>query len=168
MKSIAARRMAKGAVMFSMIFAAAWLTGCQSLGQHDVGRMVPDSNRVAIPSTGTDSHTFETNDMTVQYQCRKVDYKLKIWGSGKIHFESVRELVFHVYFLDARGKVIGVRNFYSFVDEEDFEILKFNEPLFNCDLTIPAGAVAFAIGYDGQTGGDKDEDNIAFSHFPFE
>jgi hypothetical protein len=31
------------------IFLVCWLAGCQSLGQRDMGRLVPDFYRVAIP-----------------------------------------------------------------------------------------------------------------------
>ena len=155
------------ALVFGGLFLAVWLAGCQSLAQRDVGQMVPDFNRVAIPSEGTSSHTINTSDMTVTYQCRRAGDKLKIWGSGKIRHETVNELVFQLYFLDAQGRVISVHDFYSFADQQDFDILKFTMPLFERDLTIPAGAVAFAIGYEGTTMGSKPEPEISFSHYPF-
>ena len=150
------------------IFLASWLAGCQSLGQRDMGRLVPDYYRVAIPSEGTSSHTFKTNDMTVNYQCRKAGDYLKIWGSGDIRFESINELIFHLYFLDQRGEVIAIHNFYSYLDHSDFIDLNLAKRQIHRDFTIPAGAVAFAVGYDGVTGRMPDQDAISFSYYPFD
>ena len=149
------------------LLLAVWLAGCQSLAQRDVGKIVPEFNRVAIPSQGTTSHTLNTNDMAINYQCRRAGNKLKIWGSGKLHFEDLNELIFHLYFLDAQGRVISVHNFYSFADHEDFDVLKYNLPVFQRDLTIPAGAVAFALGYQGTTVQTKIFPERTFSHYPF-
>jgi len=155
------------AFMFVGLFLAIWLTGCQSFVQRDVGKIVPEFNQVAIPSQGTSPHTFKTNDMTVAYQCRRAGNKLKIWGSGKIRVEDIKELTFHLYFLDAQGRVISVHNFYSSADQEDYDILKYNVPVFQRDLTIPDGAVAFALGYDGTTVPSRALTGRSFSHFPF-
>jgi hypothetical protein len=168
MKTISTNRKAAVGMMLMGIFMAAWLAGCQTFGQGDMGRMVPEANRVAIPSPGkTVAGVFKTNDMTIEYHARRADDKLKLWGGGKIHFESIRELVFHLYFLDAQGRVIKIDNFYAFVDQDDFDVLKFNVPTFNRDFTIPPGAVAGAIGYDGTTIGSRPENQISFSHYPF-
>ena len=156
------------AFMVVGLFLAVWLTGCQSFAQRDVGKIVPEFNRVAIPSQGTSSHTFKTNDMTVEYQCRRAGNKFKIWGSGKLRFEDLHELIFHLYFLDAQGRVINVHNFYSFADQEDFDVLKYDVPVFQRDLTIPAGAVAFALGYDGTTVASQALTGRSFSYFPFD
>lgn len=150
------------------ILLAAWLAGCQSLGQRDMGRLVPDFYRVTIPSEGTSSHTFKTNDMTVHYQCRRAGDYLKIWGSGDIRFESINELVFHLYFLDHRGEVIGIHNFYSYLDHSDFIDLNLKRRQVHRDFAIPDGAVAFAVGYDGVTGRMPGQDAISFSYDPFD
>ena len=151
-----------------VILLASGVTGCQSLGQRDMGRLVPDFYRVTIPSEGTSSHTFKTNDMTVNYQCRRAGDYLKIWGSGDIRFESINELVFHLYFLDQRGEVIAIHNFYSYLDHSDFIDLNLAKRQIHRDFTIPAGAVAFAVGYDGVTGRMPDQDAISFSYYPFD
>jgi len=156
-------------VMFTGIFMAAWLAGCQSLGHRDMGKLVPDFHRVAIPpSGGTSSETFQTRDMTVQYQCRRAGDQLKVWGSGNIRFESINELVFHLYFLDDRGEVISIKNFYSYLDHNNFIELSVANRHFHRDFTIPVGAVAFALGYDGETGHTPGEPDISFSHTPFD
>jgi len=147
---------------------ASWLTGCQSLGRRDMGKLVPDFYRVAIPGEGPSAHTLKTNDMTVQYQCRRAGDQLKVWGSGEIRFESIDELVFHLYFLDSRGEVISIKNFFSYADHSDFVELNFVERKFHRDFTIPAGAAAFAIGYDGRTFPAMDMPPISFSHYPFD
>ena len=108
-------------MVFTGIIAVSWLAGCQSLGQRDMGRLVPDFYRVAIPPSGeTSSNTLKTHDMTVRYQCRRAGNYLKIWGSGDIRYQTINELVFHLYFLDERGEVIGIHNFYSYLDHSDF------------------------------------------------
>jgi hypothetical protein len=155
-------------MMITGIVAVASLAGCQSLGQRDMGRLVPDFYRVAIPPVGeTASNTLKTHDMTVRYQCRRAGDYLKIWGSGDIRYQTINELVYHLYFLDERGEVIGIHNFYSYLDHSDFIELTLEKRQIHRDFTIPPGAVAFAIGYDGQTGRMPGEDPISFSHNPF-
>jgi hypothetical protein len=157
-----------GAVLAG-IFLTTWLAGCQSFPQRDMGKFVPDFNRVAIPSNGgTGSQTFKTNDMSINYQDMRVGDQLKVWGSGEIRFESINQLVFHLYFLDERGQVITIDNFFSYVDHSDFEALNFGKRHFHRDFTIPDGAVAFAIGYDGVTGRVPGSFAIPFSHYPFD
>ena len=119
------------------------LEGCQSMGQRDMGKYVPPGNRVA-------------------------GNRLKVWGTSEIRFESINELVFHLYFLDGRSTVISIHNFYSFLNHSDFIELMDNKRQFHRDFSIPEGAVAFAIGYDGETVRSQEEAGITFSHFPFE
>ncbi len=156
-------------VMIIGIFLASWLAGCQSLGQRDMGRLVPDFYRVAIPPSGeTSSNTLKTHDMTFHYQCRRAGNYLKIWGSGDIRYQSINELVFHLYFLDGRREVIGIHNFYSYLDHSDFIELTLEKRQIHRDFTLPPGAVAFAVGYDGETGRMPGEEAISFSHNPFD
>ena len=156
-------------MVFTGIIAVSWLAGCQSLGQRDMGRLVPDFYRVAIPNNGeTASETFQTSDMTFKYQCRRAGNQMKIWGSGNIRFESIDELTFHLYFLDDRGEVISIKNFFSFLDHSDFVDFSAADRQVHRDFTIPAGAVAFAIGYDGNTGKVPGTFDISFSHNPFD
>ena len=169
MNVISTNRKAAVGMMLIGIILAAWLAGCQTFGQGDMGRLVPEANRVAIPSPGkTVAGVFQTKDMTINYQARRAGDKLKLWGGGKIHYEFIKELIFHLYFLDAQGRVIKIDNFYAFVDQDDFDILKFNVPAFNREFTIPPGAVAGAIGYDGTTIGSKPEPEMSFSYYPFD
>jgi hypothetical protein len=133
-----------------------------------MGRLVPDFYRVAIPNEGIGSQTLKTNDMTVNYQYTKAGDQLKVWGSGEIRFESIKVLTFHLYFLDERGEVIHIDNFFSYVDHSDFVELDFGKRRFHRDFTIPDGAVAFAIGYDGETGRVPGSFEITFSYYPFD
>ena len=112
------------------------------MGQRDMGKYVPPGNRVA-------------------------GNRLKVWGASEIRFESINELVFHLYFLDERGEVINIHNFYSYLDHSDFIELTLEKRQIHRDFTIPPGAVAFAIGYDGETGRMPGEDAVSFSHNPF-
>jgi len=159
-------RITTAALCIGIVWTA-WLAGCQSLGQRNMGRLVPDFYRVAIPDEGSASKTFKTRDMTIEYQYRKAGDQLKIWGSGTIRYDSINELIFHLYFLDERGAVIGIHNFYSFLDHSDFMELQVEKRQVHRDFTIPAGAVAFAIGYDGETGRTPGQGVISFSHNPF-
>ena len=170
MNAISTKRTAAVGMMLIGIFMAVWLAGCQTFGQGDMGRVVPEANRVAIPSPGqTSTGTFDTNAMTIDYQCRRVGDQLKIWGTSKIRFDSIDELIFHLYFLDARGEVISIKNFFSFVDFTDFDARNPKVRLFHRDQTIPAGAVALAIGYNGMTGKSPSGTfEIPFMYSPFD
>lgn len=160
-------KMMLGLGIFVLVFHLT-LTGCQMQAQRDMGKMVPSGNRVAIKSGGPFDERFQTDDMTVAYQYWKTGNQLKAQGTTHIKFESIKELVFHLYFLDEQGKVIDVSNFYSFLDDRNFVNFKSSDRRFHRDFTIPSGAVAFAIGYDGETGDGRDKGSIRFSYFPFE
>ena len=144
------------------------LAGCQSMDQRDMGKFVPPGKRVTIENGGPFDRRFETNDMAIAYQYRVAGNRLKVWGTSEIRYESINELVFHLYFLDERDTVIGIHDFYSFLDHSNFIALKDNTRQFHRDFTVPECAVAFALGYDGETGQNKEEDGISFYHFPFE
>ena len=144
------------------------LAGCQTMQQRDMGKLVPYGNRVAIKSGGPFEQRFQTNDMNVSYQYRTAGNQLKVWGTTSLRYESLDVLVFHLYFLDEKGAVIEIHNFFSFLDHSDFVLERASNRQFHRDFTVPAGAVAYAIGYDGKTGHDKDEDAITFSHYPFD
>jgi hypothetical protein len=141
---------------------------CASINQRDMGKLVPPGNRVAIKDGGPFDERFQTNDMSVTYQYWKAGHQLKARGTTHIEYESINQLVFHLYWLDEQGKVIDIKNFFSFLDDSDFVNFKASDRHFHRDFTIPAGATAFAIGYDGETGMDKDVGAITFSYFPFE
>lgn len=106
--------------------------------------------------------------MTIVYQHRAAGNRLKVWGTSTVRFESINELVFHLYFLDERSTVISIHNFYSFLNHSNFIELIDNKRQFHRDFSIPEGAVAFALGYDGATALSREEAGITFSHFPFE
>ena len=144
------------------------LTGCQTMAQRDLGKMVPSGNQVAIKSGGPFDERFQTDDMTVTYQYWQAGNQLKARGTTHIKYESINQLVFHLYWLDEQGKVVDIKNFFSFLDDSDFVNFKASDRHFHRDFTIPAGATAFAIGYDGETGMDRDVGAITFSYFPFE
>jgi hypothetical protein len=93
---------------------------------------------------------------------------LKVWGSGKIRYASINELIFHLYLLDDRGEVIRIHNFYSYLDHSNFIELAIGNRHFHRDFTIPVAAVAFALGYDGETGRTPGASAISFSHTPFD
>ena len=144
------------------------LTGCQMQAQRDMGKMVPSGNQVAIKDGGPFDGRFQTKDMSVSYQYWKAGDQLKARGTTRIRYESIKQLIFHLYFLDGQGKVIDIKNFFSFLDDSDFINDPSGDRHFHRDFTIPAGAAAFAIGYDGETGESSEEDPITFSYFPFE
>lgn len=141
--------------------------GCQTMGQRDMGRYVDSANRVALDKGGPHSQTFQTADMKVTYQYKTAGNQLKVWGQGEIKYESIDELTFHLFFLDAQSKVISSHDFYSHLNHSDFTAIKSNTRQFHRDFTIPAGAQAFAIGYVGETMHSADQEDINFSHMPF-
>jgi hypothetical protein len=144
------------------------LAGCQTMKQRDMGKIVPTGNQVVIKSGGPFEQRFQTNDMNVSYQYRTAGNQLKVWGTTSLRYESLDVLVFHLYFLDEKGAVIEIHNFFSFLDHSDFVLERASNRQFHRDFTVPAGAKAYAIGYDGKTGHDKDQDAITFSYYPFD
>jgi hypothetical protein len=150
-----------------MLVSFGMLVGCQMIAQPDMGKMVPSGNRVAIKSGGPFDEQFQTEDMTVTYKYWTASKQLKVRGTTRIRFQSIDELVFHLYWLDEQGKVIDIKNFFSFLDDSDFIKFRSSDRQFHRDFTIPAGAKAFAIGYKGDTMASQDEDQVTFSYFPF-
>ncbi len=151
-----------------LLMAALSLAGCQTMAQKDIGRQVPSGGRVVLQGGGPHAQTFKTGDMTINYQYQTAGNQLKVWGTTAIKYESINELIFHLYFLDDQGKVIAIHNFYSYLDHSDFATFKSNERQYHRDFRIPAGAKAFAIGYDGETEHTADQADINFSYSPLE
>jgi hypothetical protein len=156
-----------GLLLLSLLVVGTILSGCQTLGQVDIGKQVPLGNSVAIESGGPHAQTFQTNDMAVRYQYETAGNQLKVWGRSKINYESIDVLTFHLFFLDGQNTVIDEQNFFSFLDHSDFVEFKTNDRQFHRDFKIPPGSKAFAIGYDGNTVRTMDQAAIEFSYYPF-
>jgi hypothetical protein len=138
-------------ILAGLTLSGLMLTGCQTMSQRDMGKWVAPENRVVIESDGPHSQTFRTPDMTLTYQYQTAGNRLKVWGRGDIRYESINELVFHLYFLDAKYEVISYHDFFSYLDHSDFAEEIASARQFHRDFNMPAGAHAFAIGYDGET-----------------
>jgi hypothetical protein len=157
------------AVILTVLFLlTGLLPGCQSMGAKDIGRQVPSGGRVVLQDGGPHAQTFQTRDMTIKYQYRTAGSQLKVWGTTAIKYESIKTLIFHLFFLDADGKVIAIHDFFSYLDHSDFAEFKSDERQFHRDFTMPDGAKAFAIGYDGETMHSADQEQIDFFYAPFD
>jgi len=51
---------ATGLLLVAMVSVGTILSGCQTLGQVDIGKQVPPGNSVAIQSGGAHAQTFQT------------------------------------------------------------------------------------------------------------
>jgi hypothetical protein len=151
MKSLHIPRGVLLAILVGLSLSGLILTGCQIMSQRDIGKWVGPENRVVLKSGGPHSQTFRTPDMTLTYQYKTAGNRLKIWGRGDLRYESINELVFHLYFLDVRYEVISHHDFFSYLDHSDFAEAISGMRQFHRDFSIPSGAYAFAIGYDGET-----------------
>ena len=156
-----------GLPLVALVLMGTILSGCQTLGQVDIGKQVPPGNSVAIQSGGQHAQIFQTDDMTVHYQYETAGSQLKVWGRTKINYESIDVLTFHLFFLDNQNTVIAKQNFFSFLDHSDFTAFKSNDRQFHQDFKVPPGSKAFAIGYDGNTERTADQAEIDFSYYPF-
>lgn len=156
-----------GLPLLALMLVGMIVSGCQTLGQVDIGKQVPPGNSVAIQSGGPHAQIFQTDDMTVRYQYETAGNQLKIWGRTKINYESIDVLTFHLFFLDSQSTVIDKQNFFSFLDHSDFIAFKSSDRLFHRDFKVPPGSKAFAIGYDGNTERTADQAEIDFSYYPF-
>ena len=168
MKTIAPciRRLA--VILTGLFLLTGLLPGCQSMGAKDIGRQVPSGGRVVLQDGGPHAQTFQTGDMTIKYQYWMAGNHLKVLGTTAIKYESINTLTFHLYFLDDQGKVIAIHDFFSFLDHSNFVNFKSNARQYHRDFAIPAGAKAFAIGYDGETARTADQPEINFSYSPLE
>ena len=168
MKTIAPciRRLA--VILTGLFLLTGLLPGCQSMGAKDIGRQVPSGGRVVLQDGGPHAQTFQTGDMTIKYQYWMTGNHLKVLGTTAIKYESIKTLIFHLFFLDADGKVIAIHDFFSYLDHSDFAEFKSDERQFHRDFTTPDGAKAFAIGYDGETMHSADQEQIDFFYAPFD
>jgi hypothetical protein len=157
-----------GIVLIGLAVTALSLAGCQTMGTRDIGRQVPSGGRVVLQDGGPHAQTFQTGDMTIKYQYWMAGNHLKVLGTTAIKYESINTLTFHLYFLDDQGKVIAIHDFFSFLDHSNFVNFKSNARQYHRDFAIPAGAKAFAIGYDGETARTADQPEINFSYSPLE
>jgi hypothetical protein len=155
-------------ILIGLSLSGLMLAGCQAMRQHDMGKWVGPENRVVIESGGPHSQTFRTSDMTLTYQYKTAGNRLKIWGRADLRYESINELVFHLFFLDTKYEVISHQDFFSYLDHSEFAEEISNTRQFHRDFNMPAGAHAFAIGYEGETMRILGQGVINFSHTPFE
>ena len=158
---------ASGLLLVALVLVGMIVSGCQTLGQVDIGKQVPPGNSVAIQSGGPHAQTFQTDDMTVRYQYETAGNQLKVWGRTKINYESIDVLTFHLFFIDDQSTVIDKQNFFSFLDHSDFIEFNSSDRQFHRDFKVPPGSKAFAIGYDGNTERTADQAEIDFSYYPF-
>jgi hypothetical protein len=156
-----------GLPLVALVLVGMIVSGCQTLGQVDIGKQVPPGNSVAIQSGGPYAQTFQTDDMTVRYQYETAGNQLKVWGRTKINHESIDVLTFHLFFLDGQSTVIDKQNFFSFLDHSDFIEFNSSDRQFHRDFKVPPGSKAFAIGYDGNTERTADQAETDFSYYPF-
>lgn len=156
------------AILIGLTLSGLMLTGCQTMSQRDMGKWVPPENRVVLKSGGPHGQIFRTPDMTLTYQYKTAGNRLKIWGRGDLRYESINELFFHLFFLDARYEVISHHDFFSYLDHSEFAEEISSMRKFHRDFSMPAGAHAFAIGYDGETMPISGRGVINFSHTPFD
>jgi hypothetical protein len=136
--------------------------------QSEIGRQVPSGNRVVVQEGGPHDQTFQTADMTIRYQYWTAGNQLKVKGTTNIRYESIKELTFHLYFLDAQGQVIAIHDFFSFLDHSDFDTFRSDSRQYHRDFNMPDGTKAFAIGYHGETMHSADQEQIDFFHSPFD
>lgn len=149
-----------------LIMLALVLPGCQTTSQKIIGRQVPSGDRVVLQGGGPYGQVLRTYDMTIKYQYQTAGNHLKVWGTTTTKYESIDELIFHLYFLDDQGKVIAIHNFYTYKDHSDFVNSKSSERQYHRDFSIPVDADSFAIGYDGKTEHTADQKKFNFSYSP--
>lgn len=154
-----------------LLLAGVLLGGCQSALLTSSGRMVPASQRIELAANGTQSGSWATRDLSINYRCVESSGQLQILGNiqfGDYLRNGYRYIVyFHsgVLLLDAQGRVLANRsltttNAYA----NSTQLVPFKRT-----FDLPAGTTAIAFTYTGQArsvSSDNGGGGTSFYHYP--
>lgn len=153
-----------------LVLGFLFLNGCQGTGM-DYRKGMVTEGLIALQPQGRDSGSWESRDLTVDYQTVRNSGSLDL--SGKVVYSSVLTTnfseieYFHldVLFVDDQGHVLDMQGLASSAKSypEDPEV-------FKVSLALPARATAMAFSYRGQARDTGDRDSGGgqsyFWHYP--
>ena len=156
------KRKGKILVLITSLLASGLLMqGCQPqpVATYYKGYRADKETIVRLDAAPSQGH-WKTFDLGIDYQLKRQGDRLEISGDARhsLHYEitTVRILALDLYlhFLDPDSKVLET-TLLTYVRDGSPE----DDIPFTSRLTIPAGTVAFAFGYEGRARQDNGMDN---------
>lgn len=152
--------------LFMALLFSLGVFGCQSAATFHVGHKVPAGESVPLDTGGPHQGTWESFEVVIPYTYVQRAGTLEIAAMARLgdHYRSLYDNLnrfdLDLYFLDASNTVLVTTAVTSSFRQST------NEPIsFKRTLAIPAGAVAFSFGYQGEV--SELEDFASFDKRPY-
>lgn len=111
-------------------------------------------NVVTLQQGATQAGTWQTYQVVVDYKYNQSAETFEVSGQAALsasyqaNYNSLRELIIYLFFLDADSRVLQTIKLANSVTSSVDEVVSFSSK-----HTVPAGATSITFGYDGYAGG---------------
>ena len=137
-----------GGMMLNLFF------GCATGTSLSPGAWVDEKDRIALEQGGPHKGSWQTRDLTIDYDYREAAKTLDINGAIKLAqyipmgYSTLDYLRIYILFLNSGGVVLEVKNLQYFGYFRSIEFL--GKMTFNSQFTLPENTAAFAFSYSGK------------------
>lgn len=135
-------------VLISLCFA------CASGTSLSPGAWVEENDRIAVQDGGPHKGSWQTRDLSIDYEYREAAQSLQITGDIKLAdyipkgFSMLDYLRLYIHFLEANGTVLETKSLKFFGYRRYLDFL--GKMTFNSQFDLPEDTVAFAFSYSGR------------------
>jgi hypothetical protein len=147
----------KASIAFKILLVGLLLNlffACAGVNPLSPGAWVEENNRIAIKDGGPYKGSWQTRDLTVNYEYREAAKNLEVSGTIKLAdyipmgFSTLDYLRIYIHFLTSDGIVLETKNLQYF---GYFRYIDYIEKMsFKSRFDLPENTAAFAFSYDGR------------------
>ena len=118
------------------------------------GSWVEDQDRIAVLDGGPHEGSWQSRDMTINYEYKEAVKNLQISGGIELAdyipkgFNALEHLKLYIHFLNADGMVLETRNIRNFGYRRHLDLI--GEMTFNNRFDLTEETVYFAFSYSGK------------------
>lgn len=146
-------------VISSLILSYMVLAACQANLFTYRGATAKPEIRIALKDGGPHTGSWNTHDLSVQYEYTTVGNTLKLSGDIALRYNwpVVETFDMRISFLDRDNRILDSRNFYYYGYRRPLTEMNFVNT-----FTVPEGTEAFGFSYDGELRGHGDDGGWSF------
>ena len=147
----------KASIAFKILLVGLLLNlffACAGVNPLSPGAWVEENNRIAIKDGGPYKGSWQTRDLTVNYEYREAAKNLEVSGTIKLAdyipmgFSTLDYLRIYIHFLTSDGIVLETKNLQYF---GYFRYIDYIEKMsFKSRFDLPENTAAFAFSYSGR------------------
>ena len=129
-------------------------SGCAETAMMYRGNTVSSVPVVTLQENGPNAGTWETFDLTIEYEYAQDDNVLEITGEValtqhyQIIYDRLRRLYVYMFFVDENSQVLETISFVGIMSGSTEERRRLSRRYM-----VPTGAVGISFGYEGAVGG---------------